>query len=45
MVGTLEVDTSESRINDHSVVGFITCSLTEVRKRLCDDKVRINGDK
>ena len=45
MVGTLEVDTSESRINDHSVVGFITCSLTEVRKRLCDDKIKVNGVK
>ena len=45
MIGTLEADDSESRINTNSMVCNISCSLAKECKRLCEDEIRINGVK
>ena len=42
MIGTPEVDNSESRINAHSIAGFISYSLAKEYKCLCEDEERIN---
>ena len=45
MIGTPEVEDSESRINSNTMIGSISCSLTKECKRLCMDEIRINGVK
>ena len=45
MIGTPEVDNSESRINAHSIAGFISYSLAKEYKCLCEDEERINVGK
>ena len=45
MIGALEADDSQSWMNDHSIVSFVSFSLAEECKRLCDDEVRINSVK
>ena len=45
ILDTPKVDDSKSRMNNHSIVGISSCSLTNVCKRLCEDNVRVNGIK
>ena len=45
MIGTPKVDDSESRINNNSMVGSTSFSLAKECKRLCENKIRINGVK
>ena len=42
MIGTLEVNDSESRINAHLMVGSTSCSLAKEFKYLSEDKEKIN---
>ena len=45
MIGSPEVDDKESKMNAHSMVGHVSCSLTKECKGLCDDKIKVNGVK
>ena len=45
MIGTLEADNKESRMNSHSMVGSASYSLAKELKRLCGDEVKVNGFK
>ena len=42
MIGTLEIDDSESRMNTNSILDSTSCSLAKECKRLCEDEIRIN---
>ena len=42
MIGTLEANDKESRINDHSIVGSVSYNLAKEFKILCDEEERVN---
>ena len=44
-IGTPEANDKESRMNDHSMVGSVSCTLAKECKRLCGDEVRGDGVK
>ena len=43
MIGTLELDTSEKKMNTNSIVRSQSFSLAKECKRLCECEIRING--
>ena len=45
MIGTPEVDDSESRINSNSMVGNTSCSLAKEGKYFCEDEIKTNDAK
>ena len=45
MIGTLETIDKASRMNTHSIVGSVSCSLAKEYKPLCDEDERVNGVK
>ena len=43
MIGTPQADDKEFRMNTHSIVDSVSCSLAKECKRLCDKEERVNG--